>query len=75
LKGGQNNFGIVTRFLFIAAEILRISSNNMFYTKPVDNVNTSALAEFTAIEPQLSNTMRISNTTAFAKELCWGSAN
>ncbi|KAH8700860.1 hypothetical protein BGW36DRAFT_447684 [Talaromyces proteolyticus] len=115
LKGGQNNFGIVTRFdirsfqqpdywgggveypddcdeaqilafakfkypenfdpyaeleqsfLYTAAENLRTSSNNMFYTKPI--VNASALAEFTTIKPQLSNTMRISNTTDFAKEL------
>ncbi|EED20037.1 conserved hypothetical protein [Talaromyces stipitatus ATCC 10500] len=115
LKGGQNNFGIVTRFdirsfqqpdywgggveytsdsdedqilafakfkdpenfdphaeieqsfLYTAADNSRISSNNMFYTKPV--VNASALADFTAIEPQLSNTMRISNTTDFAKEM------
>ncbi|KAK5997456.1 FAD-dependent monooxygenase CTB5 [Cladobotryum mycophilum] len=114
LKGGQSNFGIVTRFDLVTypqpeywggaiqypgsaneaqlsafesfktapydgfAEIEQTyvyfgaletfsSTNNMFYTKPV--VNASALRYFSDIRPQMANTMRISNTSNFAKEI------
>ncbi|KAL3958510.1 hypothetical protein ACCO45_006672 [Purpureocillium lilacinum] len=94
LKGGQGNFGIVTRFDLIAhlaafesfkaapydgfAEIEQTfvyfgalkafsSTNNMFYTKSV--VNASALKFFSDVQPQTANTMRISNTSAFAEEI------
>lgn len=115
LKGGSNNFGIVTRFdlktfsqgtywggsieypqaadqqqlaafatfkdpanfdpyaeieqsfLYLSAENLFVSSNNMYYTRPI--VNPPALQPFTNAQPQLSSTMRISNMTDFAREL------
>ncbi|OJJ32641.1 hypothetical protein ASPWEDRAFT_29799 [Aspergillus wentii DTO 134E9] len=115
LKGGQNNFGIVTRFdlkthqrdeywggsinypqeaeaaqlaaftefkdpanfdqyaeieqsfLYIGQEKAFYSSNNMYYTKPV--VNATGLKYFTDVQPQVSSTMRIANTSSFAEEL------
>ncbi|GJN79703.1 hypothetical protein PLIIFM63780_003221 [Purpureocillium lilacinum] len=114
LKGGQGNFGIVTRFDLVThvqseywggaiqypgsadaaqlaafesfkaapydgfAEIEQTfvyfgalkafsSTNNMFYTKSV--VNASALKFFSDVQPQTANTMRISNTSAFAEEI------
>ncbi|KAL2862921.1 FAD-binding oxidoreductase [Aspergillus lucknowensis] len=117
LKGGQNNFGVVTRFDLRAfrqdpywggcimhpqsaddaqleayatfkdsvnydpnAEIEQTffymstangsgstgSLNNMFYAKPV--MNASALRMFSDIQPQIYNTMRISNSTDFTEE-------
>ncbi|KAK8047541.1 FAD binding domain-containing protein [Apiospora saccharicola] len=115
LKGGQNNFGVVTRFdlvaypqpafwggavmypseadaaqlsafaqlkmsaeydphvaleqtfVYLGAQKTYSSTNNMFYTKPV--ANASALRPFTDIQPQTSNTMRISGASDFATEL------
>jgi hypothetical protein len=115
LKGGSNNFGIITRFdlksfpqgnfwggaieypqatdaqqlaafatfkdpanfdpyaeiessyLYESATKTFVSANNMFYTKPV--VNPPALQPFTNAQPQLVNTMRISNITDFSEEL------
>jgi hypothetical protein len=116
LKGGQNNFGVVTRFdtrtfpqgnlwgggiryedsataaqlaaftdfknpanfdpligieqsfLFIESlGGLFMSSNNMYCTQPI--VDASSLQRFTSIQPQIHNTMRISNTTDFTNEL------
>ena len=115
LKGGSNNFGVVTRydietfsqgpfwgggivyteeafdqllaaftqgkqpenhdpyttlepsFVYLGSLQTFLSSSSLYYTKPV--VNASSLAAFTSIQPQLSNTMRIANTTAFADEV------
>jgi len=39
----------------------------MFYTKSV--INASALKFFSDVQPQTANTMRISNTSAFAEEI------
>ena len=113
LKGGSNNFGIVTRFDLMAfpqgdfwggsilydestspqllnafvdlnkamdmdeyaALILSFSyvsgtgfvaSGNIEYTKPV--INPPTFQPFTSIQPQYSNTMRISNQTDFTTE-------
>ena len=113
LKGGSNNFGVVTRFdlrtfqqglfwggviqypLTTAAEqisaFVDFSSsadydiygsliqsfaytaqfgsgitNSIKYTKPV--INPPTFQPFTAIEPQLTSTMRISNLSDFAQE-------
>ena len=114
LKGGSNNFGIVTRFDFQTfplgnfwggsivypsttipqqlqafatfmdpknfdphAEIIMaigyvgaitsiIVSNGIYYTKPVADPPT--FHPFTAIQPQLASTMRISNMTDFVNE-------
>ena len=114
LKGGSNNFGIVTRFDFQTfslgnfwggsitypsitirqqlqafetfmdptnfdphAEIIMaigyvgalesiIVSNEIYYTKPV--VDPPIFHPFTAIQPQLGSTMRISNMTDFVNE-------
>ena len=41
-------------------------SNGIWYTKPV--VNPPIFQPFTAIQPQLSSTMRISNMTDFVDE-------
>lgn len=54
-------------FLYYKAKGLRISSNNMFYSKPI--VNASSLRRFAQIQPQISNTMRISNSSDFSKEM------
>lgn len=114
LKGGQGNFGIVTRFdvisysqteswggailysdsadaaqlsaftafkkssydplaeveqsfLYYGAQSLFLSTNNMIYTDPV--VNASALQHFTDVQPQLSNTMRLSYASDFVEEI------
>lgn len=117
LKGGSNNFGIVTRFdlktvplgdfwggsiiipltnataqeqleafatfmdpknvdpfaeieqvyVLIPAEDTGLIANDMYYTKPV--VNATALLPFQNTEPQVSNSMRISNMTDFVEEL------
>jgi hypothetical protein len=114
LKGGSNNFGVVTRFdlktlqqgefwggaieypasaipdqlaaftkfkqsqnFDAYAEVENsylwssttglATANNMFYTKPI--VNASALSPFTSIQPQLANTMRISDIVDFANEI------
>lgn len=114
LKGGSNNFGIVTRFdlqtysqgdfwggfifypgstvkqQFLAFESFMapenfdpyaemvfavgyegaigsyLVSNGIFYTKPV--VNPPIFRPFTSIQPQLGNTMRISNIVDFVTE-------
>lgn len=114
LKGGSNNFGIVTRFDFqtfslgnfwggfitypsitipqqlqaietfmdpknfdLHAEIIMaigyvgaiksiIVSNGIYYTKPA--VDPPIFHPFTAIQPQLGSTMRISNMTDFVNE-------
>lgn len=114
LKGGSNNFGIVTRFdlqtypqgnfwggfifypgstakqqllafeNFMAPENFDpyaeavvaigyegaigsyIVSDGLFYTKPV--VNPPILQPFTSIQPQIGNTMRISNIVDFVTE-------
>ena len=114
LKGGSNNFGIVTRFDFqtfslgnfwggfinypsstipqqlqafehfldpkdfdFHAEIIMaigyvgaiksiIVSNGIYYTRPA--VDPPILHPFTAIQPQFSSTMRISNMTDFVNE-------
>lgn len=115
LKGGANNFGVVTRFdlqtikqqpfwgggivypeltydqqiaaftrfkdpqrfdpkvslelsfVYLGTLQTFIASTSMFYSQPVRNA--SALAPFAAIQPQLSNTLRISNTSDFAREV------
>lgn len=113
LKGGSNNFGVVTRFDVTAfpqgdfwggtilyddstsprllnafAELNKavgfdeyaalilsfsyvsgtgfISSGNIEYTQPI--VNPPTFQPFTSIQPQYSNTMRISNQTDFTTE-------
>ncbi len=113
LKGGSNNFGIVTRFDLKAfpqgefwgglilyddsasSEILKafadlnkdegvdenaalilsfsyvtgagfFTSANIEYTKPV--VNPPTFQPFTAVQPQYTNSMRISNQTDFTTE-------
>jgi len=116
LKGGQNNFGVVTRFdinvfkqgpfwggtliypnttddqqvkafttfktpanfdqytaveqshVYVSTQNnLFITSASVYYSKPV--VNATSLKPFTDIQPQILNTMRISNATDFAKEV------
>ncbi|KAH8722689.1 hypothetical protein GQ44DRAFT_774717 [Phaeosphaeriaceae sp. PMI808] len=115
LKGGVNNFGIITRYdiktfkqgtfwgggitypetaydqliaafvkgkqpenydpyttmepSFVYAGALKffLGATSLYYTKPI--VNATSLADFTSIQPQMSNTMRISNTTDFANEV------
>ncbi|KAI3335891.1 FAD-binding domain-containing protein [Ustulina deusta] len=114
LKGGQNNFGIVTRFdimtypqpeywggaieypdsadaaqlsaftafkegpydpfaeieqtyVYLGSQKTFSSTNNLFYTKP--GVNESNLHQFTDIQPQIANTIRISQASDFAMEL------
>ncbi|KAH8889145.1 FAD-binding domain-containing protein [Thozetella sp. PMI_491] len=102
LKGGQSNFGIVTRFdlmthdtpefwggaiqypesadaaqlaAFTAFKTSRYdrnveieqTTNNMFYTKQV--ANASGLHYFADIQPQTTNTMRLSQTPDFAQEI------
>lgn len=117
LKGGSNNFGIVTRFdlktvplgdfwggsiiisltnatvkaqleafatfmdpknvdpfaeieqvfLSIPAADTELITDDMYYTKPI--VNPTALLPFANTEPQISNSMRISNMTDFVVEL------
>lgn len=113
LKGGSNNFGVVTRYdiqvfvqgpywggaieypsstiseqlkalatfkdpnnfdphaeselsFFFSGQSFTVA-NNMFYTLPV--VNASALQPFWKIQPQILNTMRISNSSDFAEEI------
>ncbi|KAJ3555483.1 hypothetical protein NPX13_g10345 [Xylaria arbuscula] len=114
LKGGQNNFGIVTRFdiktypqpgfwggaiqypessdvaqlsafrgfkqgpydpfseieqtfVYFGSQKTFSSTNNLFYSKP--GVNESNLRPFIDIQPQISNTIRISQPSDFALEL------
>lgn len=115
LKGGSNNFGVVTRFDFqtfaqgdlwggaiiypsstlpdqLAAFVnfthsatydphaslinsfgyapaagTTFVSNSLVYTAPV--VNPPAFQQYTSIQPQFANTMRISNLSDFALEL------
>ncbi|KAF7876404.1 hypothetical protein EAF04_001496 [Stromatinia cepivora] len=116
LKGGQNNFGIVTRFdiitfsqgpfwggsliypnstddqqikaftsfktpanydpytsveqshVYVSAQNNTfLTSSSIYYLKPV--VNASSLKVFTDIQPQIMNTMRISNVSDFAEEV------
>lgn len=115
LKGGSNNFGIVTRFdlqtfsqsdswnghisyppatipqqlsafgEFMVAEVadphadivcsigyvgasqVTVVSNVIFYSKP--EANPAIFQPFTGIQPQLSSTMRIANTTDFVSEV------
>ena len=43
-----------------------VVSNGIWYTKPV--ANPPIFQPFTAIQPQLSSTMRISNMTDFVNE-------
>ena len=114
LKGGSNNFGIVTRFdlqtysqgnflggfLFYPGSTVKqqllafenfmapqnfdpyaevvlavgyegatgsyLVSRGIFYTKPV--LNPPVLQDFTSIQPQLGNTLRISNISDFVIE-------
>ncbi|ESZ95412.1 FAD binding domain containing protein [Sclerotinia borealis F-4128] len=116
LKGGQNNFGIVTRFdiitfsqgpfwggtlifpnstddqqikaftsfktpanydpytsveqshVYVSAQNNTfLTSSSIYYSKPV--VNASSLKVFTDIQPQIMNTLRISNVSDFAEEV------
>lgn len=115
LKGGSNNFGVVTRFdlksfpqkdlwggailypnsadvdqlqafakfmdptsfdpfaeieqsyLYYGATNTFQSVNNMYYTKPT--VNPPALQGFATIQPQLANSMRLSNMSDLTKEI------
>lgn len=115
LKGGSNNFGIVTRFdlqtfpqsdswggfisyspatipqqlsafgEFMAAEVAdpyadivcsigyvdahqsMVVSNGILYSKP--EASPAIFQPFIGIQPQLSNTMRIANTTNFVSEV------
>lgn len=114
LKGGQNNFGIVTRFglkmysqpafwggaiqypesadaaqlyafrefkqgpydpfseieqtfVYFGAQKSFSSTNNLFYL--TSGVNESNLRPFIDIQPQISNTVRVSQTSDFALEL------
>lgn len=112
LKGGSNNFAVVTRFFFLTFSQGDVWGGNIFYdistfpqhlkafnnfdlsdgydenaivivsagytaagsavvntleyTKPV--INPPSLAPFTAIQPQFTNTMRITNYSAIANE-------
>ncbi|KAF2114934.1 hypothetical protein BDV96DRAFT_494287 [Lophiotrema nucula] len=114
LKGGSNNFGIVTRFdlrtfrqgdlwgggivypnstfekllgtftsfkqlesfdpfaeielsfVYLGSSSTSIATSSLYYAKPV--VNATTFMPFMLVEPQLSNTLRISNTSDFAKE-------
>jgi len=116
LTGGSNNFGVVTRFDFLAfplndflggiivypistfdANIAVLADladsnqydqnstfytgvlyssetgswsvfNSLFYTAQPALVNASALVPFTSIQPQLTNSMRVSNMSEFAAE-------
>lgn len=54
-------------FVYVGEQKLFSSTDNMFYTKPI--VNATALQSFTKIQPQLTNTMRISKTSDFAEEI------
>ncbi|KXX76912.1 Bifunctional solanapyrone synthase [Madurella mycetomatis] len=115
LKGGQNNFGIVTRFdittipkgqiwgggvvypdsttaaqidafthwktpgnfdpassveqshVYIGAQQLWLVSNLLAYTEPTPFPEN--LRNFTAIQPQMANSLRVSNVTDFADEI------
>jgi hypothetical protein len=115
LKGGTNNFGVVTRFDFktfpqgqlwggsivypnttfsqLAAAITEtkqprnfdpyqaleasfvylgrlqtfLGVASLFYSKPV--VNATSLKSFTSIQPQISNSMRLSSAVQLAKEV------
>jgi FAD/FMN-containing dehydrogenase len=46
---------------------MSLASASLYHSVP--ERNASAFAGFAAIQPQISNTMRISNTTDFAKEI------
>lgn len=114
LKGGQSNFGVVTRFdltmhpqsmfwggaiqypgsadaaqlsafkafkegpydpfteleqtfVYFGVQKAFSSTNNMYYMKAVANATT--LQPFARIQPQLTNSMRISNASDFAEEV------
>jgi hypothetical protein len=54
-------------FVYLGAANTYLSATSMFYSQPIPNA--SVLAPFVAIQPQLSNTLRISNTSAFAREV------
>ncbi|KAI9640833.1 hypothetical protein NHQ30_010674 [Ciborinia camelliae] len=58
---------IETAFLYLSNGDEFLSNNNMYYTKPV--VNPPALQPFSKIQPQLVNTMKISNISYFAEGL------
>ncbi|CAJ2500627.1 Uu.00g034800.m01.CDS01 [Anthostomella pinea] len=54
-------------FVYFGSQKTFLSTNNMFYTRPV--VNASGLHYFTDIQPQTTNTMRISQASDFAEEV------
>ena len=53
--------------VYSSAADLFLVAGALFYSKPV--VNASTLSEFTSIQPQIENTMRISNIADFANEV------